>query len=798
MYLTRTASWLLGAALLAQCTTSSKTQEEPQPDTEAVVGLATPIRLNRDTTAFFLVDYFDGPKPDSLIWPAGLTCDTTVSPWKITGTPANRVDVLTAWRNGLRTDIPVMASARQPLQITYAAPAGFSGTVQVMGSFNAWNRLDGEMTANNGTYERTFYVDPGTYEYKFVVNGREITDPQAADSVPNGTGAYNSVVRLSEPGAALMSMQSLYANNDTVGVAVAETQPVLVFWNNYLLSNTPWVQRQGNETRIVLPPFARNHTGRASLRLYTYNSDRVGADLMIPIRDGEVIRVARDTRRSDWETAMLYFMMVDRFYDGDTANNQPLNLPDVLPQADYNGGDLEGILQKFEEGYFTALGVNTIWFSPLTQNPTDAWGLWDKGGVRTRFAGYHGYWPISNVKLDARYGSEETLRQLLNRIHAKEMNALLDYVANHVHLNHPVYKEHPEWATDLYLPDGSLNTERWDDHRLTTWFDKHLPTLDLRKPEVVEPMTDSALVWLTEWDFDGFRHDATKHIDELYWRTLTRKVKQEVARPKNREVYQIGETYGSPDLIRSYISTGMLNSQFDFNLYDAAVQAFGTDEQGVKRLAEVLETSLKYYGSHHLMGNISGNQDRSRFISLAAGDLRFDEDQKLAGYTRKIGMPEDNAAYKRLLQLHAFNFAVPGVPVIYYGDEFGLPGANDPDNRRMMKFDGFNAQEQMVLDGVKQLAQARKNLTALQFGSTKVETLGNKVLLVTRNYLNHYVVAVFNTGSEPVFVPIDQTPIPEGRQVIGYRRSKPLTVVDGRSGFWIASNDFDYLLSKAP
>ncbi|HAG48904.1 MAG TPA: alpha-amlyase, partial [Cryomorphaceae bacterium] len=87
--------------------------------------------------------------------------------------------------------------------------------------------------------------------------------------------------------------------------------------------------------------------------------------------------------------------------------------------------------------------------------------------------------------------------------HGRNMNVLLDYVANHVHLDHPVYKEHPDWATSLYLPDGSLNTERWDEHRLTTWFDTHLPTLDLRRPEVVEPMTDSALIWMTEFGIDG-------------------------------------------------------------------------------------------------------------------------------------------------------------------------------------------------------------------------------------------------------------------------------------------------------
>jgi len=73
------------------------------------------------------------------------------------------------------------------------------------------------------------------------------------------------------------------------------------------------------------------------------------------------------------------------------------------------------------------------------------------------------------------------------------MNVLLDYVAHHVHKEHPIYKLHPDWVTPLYLPDGTLNTERWDDHRLTTWFDTFMPTLDLGRPEIANYMVDSAL-----------------------------------------------------------------------------------------------------------------------------------------------------------------------------------------------------------------------------------------------------------------------------------------------------------------
>ena len=87
--------------------------------------------------------------------------------------------------------------------------------------------------------------------------------------------------------------------------------------------------------------------------------------------------------------------------------------------------------------------------------------------------------------------------------------------------------------------------------------------------------------------------------------------------------------------------------------------------------------SLQFYGHHNPMGYISGNQDRSRFISIASGDVSLGEDQKLAGWTRVIPVPGEKA-YQRLALLHAFNFGVPGIPVVYYGDEYGLHGGGDP------------------------------------------------------------------------------------------------------------------------
>ena len=244
-----------------------------------------------------------------------------------------------------------------------------------------------------------------------------------------------------------------------------------------------------------------------------------------------------------------------------------------------------------------------------------------------------------------------------------------------------------------------------------------MPTLELRNDTVAELMSDSALVWITEYDFDGFRHDATKHIPMNFTRLLTQKIRA----ASEDHVYQIGETYGSDELIASYVGSGKVDAQFNFNLYDAAFEAFTQEGATFDRLRKALESSLTYYGHHHLMGNISGNQDKPRFSSMASGHLSMSEDSKLAGWTREIPEPTERG-YRKMAAMHAFNIAVPGIPILYYGDEIALHGGNDPDNRKMMPFD-FSPRQQQLFDRIARLNENRTNIMALNYGSTTVINL---------------------------------------------------------------------------
>ena len=538
-------------------------------------------------------------------------------------------------------------------------------------------------------------------------------------------------------------------------VTVVASKPVVeavAMWQNEVIGE---VNVEGNIIEVAIPKVAKKHQ-RSQVRIFATSAEGRFNDVLLPLEYGKVVVDAEDITRQDFQSQILYSLMIDRFNNGTTANDWKLNSPEVLDKVDYQGGDIVGITQKIEDGFFTDLGITTIWISPITQNPYDAWG--QNRNPDTKFSGYHGYWPIFSTVIDKRFGTEEELHTMLAEAHKGEMNVILDYVANHLHINSPVLQEHPDWTTELMLPDGRKNIGLWDgETRLTTWFDEHIPTLDTRRDEVCEPMTDSALHWVRKFDFDGFRHDACKHIPLNYWRMLTHKMKSSMP---DRKLWQIGETYGDIELIGSYVKSGMIDAQFDFNLYHTSRDVIVDESRSMRDIAAVIEESEAAYGSHHTMGNITGNHDKPRFLSLAGGDMSlWCPDDKAEGWHRKVGVGDNVKGYARLSLLKALISTVPGVPCVYQGDEYGIPGANDPDNRYMMTFEGYNDFQQKELAATKAMFKYRRASMPLMYGDYRTLHVDDDVLVFLRHYMGQWAVVALNIRPEARKV---EVAMPEG------------------------------------
>lgn len=723
-------------------------QEFKFPEENFIIGLASPVNMETDTTIIFIKDYIPqdikitGIETHEAIQ-YQLTDDSLQVKLKVISDDLPKLSFLKLNIGRIEYSILLKKSSKIKHKVKFDPKGKKYSKVQIKGEMNAWNPNNTNLILSEGFWETEFEVEPGTYQYLFVIDGIEMLDQENPEKISNGMGGFNSVLKagiVDESKLPVIYTESFCPNvvNITFKNNVSE---LLATYRNFELDKS-FFNLKEDTFQIVIPADENNHN-RAYIRIWAYNDYGISNDLLIPIQKGQVLTDVKDLTRTDFNSAVLYNAFVDRFNDGDASNNRKTKGA-IHPRANYHGGDIKGITQKIEDGYFEDLGINTIWVSPIVKNPEGAWGMYPN--PKTKFSAYHGYWPISFTLIDDRFGTEEEFKLLVETAHKHNMNVLLDIVANHVHKEHPVYQAHKDWATNLYLPDGTLNTERWDDHRLTTWFDVFLPTLDLAKPDVYNMLSDSAVYWIEKYNLDGFRHDATKHIPEIFWQTLTHKIKTRVSIPQNRSIFQIGETYGSPELISSYVNTGQLDAQFDFNVYDATVAAV-TGNSSFENLARVLKKSQKYYGSNHLMGNITGNQDRGRFISYASGSLRFDEDAKLAGWTREVGIL-DSVGYKKCAVLNAIVATIPGIPVMFYGDEIGIPGGNDPDNRKMMRFNNLIKEEQELKNITKTLLHFRKSSLPLMYGDLQIIEANEELFIFSRSYFNKTIYIIINTGNE--------------------------------------------------
>ena len=725
------------AILLASCGQNNTTYKDTK-----IFGLASPIQLTGDSTRIIQSDYFTSPVIiDSIVSDDSALQVSYIDDYIfIVANQDNRsISNLTLYAEGIPYSFLVKGNTTyNGKYIRLPNNEKRINQLQIKSENRGWTLFN--LLETDDTFRLDYgHYKPGKYQYKLVADGKEIDDPSNPIKISNGMGGFNNVLEVKGPNKDQLPKITTDSFTQTeIIISSEKTDGVYAYWNNFRIE----AKKEGDKFKLLIPPFAK-YEARSHIRVYGYNNVAVSNDLLIPLAKGKVITDPTKLNNSDWHSSIMYFMMVDRFVDGDTSNNKPVNDPAILAKAQYYGGDIKGITQKIKAGYFQDLGINTIWISPITQNPIDAWGQFND--PETKFSGYHGYWPITSTSVDYRLGNSADVKEMLRTAHSNGLSVLLDYVANHVHEQHAVYQKHKDWVTPLYLPDGTMNTEKWDEHRLTTWFDTFLPTLDLEKQEVTDFMVDSAIYWITEYDFDGFRHDATKHIPNNFWRTLNKKVKK-VSQEKGKYIYQIGETYGSHELINSYIGSGLLDAQFDFNMYDNALPVFATQDESMTRLGEALEAGLSTYGYHHLMGNITGNQDKPRFMSYADGTLSFDTpwmEYKRIGWKQTIEV-QDSLAYRKMAMFNAFNLTIPGIPIIYYGDEIGMAGAGDPDNRRMMRFENLKKQEAALQKEIGSLIQVRTKNLALVYGDFTIEENTTTKLKYTRRYFDNQVGITLN------------------------------------------------------
>ena len=467
-----------------------------------------------------------------------------------------------------------------------------------------------------------------------------------------------------------------------------------------------------------------------------------------------------DVAEFDWRDTVMYFVMVDRFYDSDddadpvpgaTGGNAATG-----PSGQYEGGDLPGVEEKL--AYLAELGVTSIWLSAPYDN-RDANGAAidtdcsDGSCDLNRYSGYHGYWP-SPADIDYstpddptpipavedRIGSADDLRSLVDAAHdtvganGHGMKMLFDYVMNHVDVDSGLYDAHPDWFAEqdgrfrLCGPENLWEDEEWG---VKCAFTSYLPPFDFSHTDARQWSIDDALWWAKAYDLDGYRLDAIKHVPMVWLEDLRARLNAEILDAPDDRFYLVGETFdydNRGNLKRFVDPETKLDGQFDFPFKARLCEAVLRDGS-LETFASWMQGNDGFYGPGAIMTTWIGNHDIPRAIHFASGQIdncRQGSDAS-NGWTSSYPQPTDAAPYERLGVAFAIMMTNPGVPLIYYGDEIGLAGGGDPDNRRMMEWndDALLAPQRALRDEVATLATIRGENPVL--GRGRRETLSSDI-----------------------------------------------------------------------
>jgi len=462
----------------------------------------------------------------------------------------------------------------------------------------------------------------------------------------------------------------------------------------------------------------------------------------------------------DWRDAVIYFVFVDRFLDGDPSNNGP-SISGVASPGAYQGGDFAGVTKKITDGYFTDLGVNTLWITVPVQNADDIGGL-GVGGDSHLYSAYHGYWPRDLEQIEKRFGTKAELKALVDAAHTSKIKVLFDYAMVHVHVSSPTYSAHKDWFWPATIGSGEScicgsSACPWDSKGDRCWFTDYLPHWNYTVAEARDYSVSNAVQLVKDTGADGFRLDAIKHVDGTWLTQLRARINSEIVAKTSppQRFYMVGETYdfGNRDFIKSFVDPSTkLDGQFDFPLRLHIVQSVLMRQKGMDDLAGFMDSNDGFYGPAAVMSTFVGNHDLPRSIHVGENTPMWDNpysDGKDRSWSSMPTLPTAREPFERLASAFAVILTNKGAPLIYYGDEIGLPGAGDPDNRRMMSFGSLTADQTFLKSRVKALTAIRAAHPAMRRGTRKTLSISPDVWLYSMSTSGDTVyVAINRSDSE--------------------------------------------------
>ena len=316
------------------------------------------------------------------------------------------------------------------------------------------------------------------------------------------------------------------------------------------------------------------------------------------------------------------------------------------------------------------------------------------------------------------------LQAVVASAHTKKIKVILDYAMNHVHITSPVYAQHNDWFWPLDFSGKHCICGvdcAWDGpDAKRCWFADYLPDFNFTNAAARDFSVSNVLWWVNQTGADGLRLDAVKHIEDQWVLDLRSRISSEVETVTKQHFYMVGETYtGDQGQIAYYVDpTTKLDGQFDFPLRAQVINSMLLRSAPMSALDGFVQNNLTLYGGG-IMSTFIGNHDVPRVIHFAE-DAPLWSDPWAGGKDRawsgQPGLPGGISAFERVANAYTLLYTLPGIPLVYYGDEVAMPGGGDPDNRRMMQWSGYSAGQQIVLARLKKLGAIRAAHPSLRRG----------------------------------------------------------------------------------
>ena len=373
--------------------------------------------------------------------------------------------------------------------------------------------------------------------------------------------------------------------------------------------------------------------------------------------------------RGDQSTESVYFVMTDRFANGDTSNDGVgYNPADI---SYWHGGDFKGLTSKLD--YIQSMGFTAIWITPPVVQQA----------IQGDSAAYHGYWALDFMHIDPHLGTEADFKAFVDAAHAKGMKVIVDVVANHTadviaYSNGVAYL--PADKENLKNPAFLNNINNYHNQGPSTFEGESaivgdffgLDDIATDKPEVVQGFIDIWSYWITHYNIDGFRIDTFKHVNPEFWLKVIPAI-QKVAQESGKKTFPIfGEVYDSaPENLSTYVASGQTPSVLDFG-FNEQVTRYTASFGQADRLARFFNLDDLYTTpttSAYGLATFTGNHDMGR-VGMTLLNNATNRDTALA-----------------LAKTHqAALFLLRGGPVLYYGDEHGMTGSGGDKAARQDMF----------------------------------------------------------------------------------------------------------------